>query len=271
MSRRICIASPKGGVGKTTTSLNLAVALAELGHSVLLADLDPQGGVGHSLAKKDGALAGLAEVLLQNAPVSQALIQTKLPGLSLLPRGVLEPVDMLAFEDALARTTKLEAVLAEAERNQPITILDTPSGLGSITRKALSLSDWLLLPFQTESLALRSVTQILKLVEHIRRTDNPKLRLLGILPSMVEKQKSHSLDILETVWTGLPGVLDATIPRHEVFAEASRHGAPLAFLSGPPSPEAVRFKMLATEVVGIMERGNEKGSGHENQPSRTLL
>jgi len=271
MSKRICVASPKGGVGKTTTSLNLAVALAEMGHRTLLADLDPQGGIGHSLARKDGTLPGLADALLQRIPDSEAVLQTKLATLSLLPRGILSPIDMLSFEDELARPGRLQGLLEQVEPPEAITILDTPSGLGSITRTALGLADWVLIPFQTESLALRSVTQILKLVQHLRSTVNPNLRLLGILPSMVEKQKGTSLDILETVWAGLPGVLDAVIPRQEVFAEASRKGLPLAFMEGSPSPEAVRFRMLATELLGIMERLQGKGQGNENRPARTLI
>jgi chromosome partitioning protein len=271
MSRRICVASPKGGVGKTTTSLNLAVSLAELGHHVLLVDLDPQGGIGHSLGRKDSALTGLAEILLRGFPEPDVLIQTKLPTLRLLARGSLSPKDMLAFEQELCRPERLAGLLAAVEGSDVITILDTPSGLGAITQCALTTSDWLLLPFQTENLALRSVTQILKLVEHLRTQGNPGLRLLGILPTMVEKQKGNALDILETVWSGLPGVLDAAIPRQEVFAAASRKGLPLAFLPGALSPEALRFNMLATEVLGIMERANGKGSGDANRPARTLL
>ena len=88
---------------------------------------------------------------------------------------------------------------------------------------------------------------------------------------MVEKQKGTSMDILHTLWTGLPGVLDVVIPRLERFAEASLKGLPVAFLSGPSSPEAVRYTMLATELLGVMERGNEKGGVHETWTARALI
>ena len=96
MARRLAIASQKGGVGKTTVALNLAVALAEKGRRTLLVDLDPQGGVGLSLAKGDAELAGLAELLMNQAEPTQAVMTTQLPGLRLLPRGRLDPTDVAA-------------------------------------------------------------------------------------------------------------------------------------------------------------------------------
>src|SRR3954468_8664993 len=147
MARRIVLASQKGGVGKTTVALNLAVALAERGHRTLLADLDPQGAIGLSLAKADAELAGLAELLMGMIEPKVAVMATHLPGLSLLPRGRLDPTDVPSYAHELAAHGALDRVLSSVEEGTEITLLDTPSGVGRVTRTALAVADYVLLPF----------------------------------------------------------------------------------------------------------------------------
>lgn len=268
MGHLITVASQKGGVGKTTVALNLAVALAEKGRSVLLADIDPQGGVGLALAKGDTALGGLAEVLVGAVPLEQALLTTKLDRLTLLPRGRLDPVDAVVFEQALA--ARLGAVLASLKPRFDYVVLDTPAGLGAPTRAALHGTEWALLLVQAEPLALRSIQQALRVVEHVRAKENPKLRLLGLLLTMVELKKESSREVAEAMWTGFNGVLETMIPRAEVFLSASQKGLPLGFLAGPTNPEARRFELLAAELEGLI---TQQEGGHEQagQPERQLL
>lgn len=273
MRRRITIASQKGGVGKTTVALNLAVAFAERGRETLLVDLDPQGGVGHALGRGDTALPGLADLLMGAATPEEALLVTKLPGLTLLPRGRLDAVDVCEFEQALFGPGVLEGALEKVERGADVVLFDTPSGLGLVTRAALRASDFVLLPFQTEMLALRTVAQALRLVDHVREAENPRLALLGILPTMVEKAKDGSLAVLGEIWSGFSGVLETVVPRVDAFSEASRKGLPVSFLAGAPSPEARRFELLAAELELLMARHGADGEEEtrDERAQRDLL
>lgn len=271
MARRIAIASQKGGVGKTTVALNLAVALAERGRTTLLVDLDPQGAVGLSLAKGDTEFAGLAELLMRQTTPEQAVLHTRLPGLRLLPRGRLDAADACEFEQALFRPGVLEDALARTTEGCDVIVLDTPSGLGLITRAALAVSDFVVLAFQTEALSLRSVGQALRIVEHVQTHENPRLRLLGILPTLVEKSSPGALSVLGDIWSGFPGVLESILPRAEIYARASERGVPVSFLAGRASPEARRFDVLADELEATMDRLSGAEESDEARPIRQLL
>lgn len=271
MSVRLVIASQKGGVGKTTVALNLSVALAERGRRTLLCDLDPQGGVGLSLARGDEELRGLADLLMQRVGPEAALVRTKLPGLALLPRGRLDAADTCEFEQALFSPGVLDGALGRVEGDSDVVVLDTPSGIGLIARAALAVSDFALIPFQTGSLALRSIGQVLRAVEHVRSRENPRLRLLGILPTMVEKSEPGSLRILGELWSGFPAVLDSIVPFARAYARASERGLPVGFLEGRTSPEARRFTLLAEEVDTLIARSTVQEEADEVRPARELL
>jgi chromosome partitioning protein len=271
MARRLVIASQKGGVGKTTVALNLAVSLAEKGRRTLLVDLDPQGGVGLSLAKRDAELVGLAELLMNPSDAAHVVMETQLAGLRLLPRGRLDPTDVPSFETEAGDPANLMAALARVESGADVVVIDTPSGLGRVTTSALAVADFVLLIFQTESLSLRSVGQSLRVIEHVQSTFNPKLRLLGILPTLVERERSSALGVLGEIWNGFPEALETVIPRAEAFARASEQGIPVSFLAGSTTPEARRFDLLADELDARMNRIRGMERPDEAKPARQLL
>ena len=271
MAHTISIVSSKGGTGKTTVALNLAVALAEQGEATLLVDADPLGAVGLSLARSDTEWCGLAEILTGETTVEGAIIPTQLPGLSLLPRGRLDPLEIPLYEEMLLSGRVMAAIAAQSGARFRHIIIDTPSGLGATTRAALAASDFVLLPLQAESLSLRSLSQTLRVLAHLREGENPGLQLLGILPTMVLLQQEASFTVMRHIWSGLESVLDTYIPRADIFAEASAKGLPVSFLGGKYPPEALRFDLLATELKGIMHTlGGETGGCDERRQRRLV-
>ncbi len=248
----VSISSQKGGVGKTTIALNLGLALARAGTKTLLTEFDAQGSLGLSLGLADRARPGIAEVLTGAENVDAVMQKTREPNLSVLSVGRVDPTTVAGFEDALTRPGAIGNIL-DAARAQgfDLVLIDCPAGLGKVTTRALENATHALSPLQAEPLALRSIGQILSLVDRIKATKNPKLEFLGFVLSMFDRKVPASLDVAETLWTKFPPgvVLDAIIPRDEMFLEASLRGSPLSLMAKKPPPLARRFDQLATDVL----------------------
>ena len=271
MSNRIVVASQKGGVGKTTICLNLGVALAESGRRTLVVDLDPQGAIGLSLARGETEWSGLADVLAGQSGLEEAIVRTKLSGFDILARGRLSPLDAVNYEAALSSPDGLVAIFEQLKGEYDYILIDTPPGVGAITRAALDNGDFVLVPVQAEPLGLRSVSQLLMVVDHTRSNNNPGLNMLGFCPTMVELNNPNSLDVMQKLWGGFSGVLDTAIPRSDVINMASAEGIPISHLGGPLRPETRRFAMLASEIENrIREMGATEGDEDE-RPRRELL
>jgi chromosome partitioning protein len=266
MTTVIALVSSKGGVGKTTAALNLAVAFAEHGKKTLLVDLDPQGSIGLGLARGDTEWKGLVEHMSDGMPLAEVVMSTKLPDLQILPRGCLDPVDVCEYEKHIHESGVLKAVIEGVAANRDYIIIDNPSGLGMISRAGLAVSDFALVPLQAEPLALRAFTQVLRVIDHVQQDENPNLRLLGVLPTMVELQQETSMNVMGTIWTQMDGVLDCVIPRADVFARASEAGVPVSFLAGRTPPEARRFELLVDELESVIAeiKGEEEGGDDED-------
>jgi chromosome partitioning protein len=152
-------------------------------------------------------------------------------------------------------------------------LIDCPAGLGKVTTRAIENSTHVLSPLQAEPLALRSVGQILALVDRIRATKNPRVEFLGFVLSMFDRKVPASLDVAETLWSKFPPgvVLDAIIPRDESFLEASLRGAPISLMSKKPPPLSRRFDQLANDILDRINATSEKAPSDDDSPIPLLV
>ena len=271
MGTQIVVTSQKGGAGKTTLALNLAVSWAERGRRVALVDLDPQGQIGHALAKGDTEWDGLAELLMNEQKLDDVLVETSLQGLTLLPRGRLDPLDVCEFEAALHGTDAVDNILGQLAKQFDYVLVDTPAGLGMVTRAALRTAAFALTPLQAEPMALRSVVQLLRVLEALAADGDGRPRLLGLVPMMSRLDHETGMEVLGEIWSGFGNVTETAIPRADVFLTASQRGVPLSFLGGPLAPEARRFDLLALELEERIQALGEGERDEDERPERRLV
>ncbi|MCB9914165.1 MAG: ParA family protein [Planctomycetes bacterium] len=244
MSTRIAMIGASGGAGRTTLALNLGIVLARSGRSAAIVDLAPQGGLGHVLAQKDWQFDGLADCLVGATDAASALRRsTVVPGFDLLFRGRLDPRDEPEFEARLAADGALASVLAPLDGHD-LQLLDTPTGLGALTRAALRASDRALVVFEPTPLGLRSAMRAARLVRQVHDEENPELRLIGFLPSKVDPQARLQRRVLEHLRESLPGLLPVALPLSEACLSASFNGCPFAL-----HPSADAGLQLALEAL----------------------
>jgi len=265
---RIAICSQKGGVGKTTFALNLGLALAQLGHRTVIAELDPQESLASSLLRRGATGPGLHQVLRGNASLQEAIVNTKVPGLSLLMVGEVDPMAAWDFHALAGQPGQLGQMLDGLGR-ETLALMDCPSGVTGATLGALGAATHAIIPIQAEPLSIRSVDHVLQVMARIRESQNPELALLGLVLMMFDREAEASLEVVRSAWRDLdPEVLFETIvPRNAVYLEASLHGVPVAFMAPGMHPEGRRFQMLATEILGRLAREEERHAG----PVQTLL
>ena len=229
MATVICVTNQKGGVGKTTTTVNLGYFLAKDKFRVLIIDFDPQGNATSGLGFAKTDLKGsMADVILGQKPMSEVILATKFKNLSIAPTTpelANAEVEMTKVRGKFARLrTAVESV---AEQYDYI-IIDSPPSLSLLTVNGMIAADYLLLPVQTEFYALEGVAQLLDSMKLVKKAMNPDLKLLGVLATMYDKRTSLSVEVLAEVKKYFKDkVFETTIPRNVRVAEAPSHGTPV--------------------------------------------
>ncbi|WP_432285893.1 ParA family protein [Aminobacter sp. BA135] len=251
--RIITVANQKGGVGKTTTAINLATALAAIGERVLIIDLDPQGNAstGLGIDRKDRSVSSY-DVLTGELEIEQAAMETAVPGLSIIP----STLDLLGIEMEIAtapdRVLKLRnALRASAERaaGYSYVLIDCPPSLNLLTLNSMAAADSVLVPLQCEFFALEGLSQLLETVDQVRRSINPELTIQGIVLTMFDGRNNLANQVVEDVRAHMgEKVYDTVIPRNVRISEAPSYGKP-AILYDLKCSGSQAYLQLASEVI----------------------
>lgn len=250
MGRVIAIANQKGGVGKTTTVINLSAYLADSGKRVLAVDIDPQGNTTTGLGiDKQACEVSVYDVLLDEAPVMEAVQATDVPSLHVLPA----TLDLAGAEIELTRTPererRLSTVLAPLVDRYDYAFIDCPPSLGLLTLNALTAADGVIIPIQCEFFALEGLTQLLSTIDLVRRDANPRLELDGVLLTMFDGRTNLAQQVAEEVRQHFGSqVFRAVIPRSVRLSEAPSYGQPISRYD-PRSKGALLYADLAKEVL----------------------
>ncbi len=250
MATVISVTNQKGGVGKTTTSVNLAYYLAKLGKKTLLIDFDPQGNATSGLGVDKQALkATMADVVMETKTLDKIIIPTDFKNLYLAPTTPSLANTEVELAQADKRFTRLKSAIEASKGAYDVVIIDSPPSLSLLTVNGLIAAKYVLLPVQAEFYALEGLGQLLETMKLVRKGMNPTLELLGVLPTMIDGRTTLSGQVHDEIKKHFPGkVFNAVIPRNIRLAEAPSHGLPVGAYD-KFSKGARAYKALAKEVL----------------------
>lgn len=250
MERIIAIANQKGGVGKTTTAINLSACLGELGKKVLAIDMDPQGNMTSGLGiDKNNVEYTVYDLIIGEAEINQVICKEALENLDVLPANV----DLSAAEIELIGIDNKEYIIRDevekVKNNYDYIIIDCPPSLSMLTINAMTTADTVLVPIQCEYYALEGLSQLIHTIDLVKERLNPRLEMEGVVFTMYDARTNLSLQVVENVKENLNKTIYKTIiPRNIRLAEAPSHGMPINMYD-PKSAGAENYRLLAEEVI----------------------
>ena len=247
----IAVCNQKGGVGKTTTTITLGAALAELGRRVLLVDFDPQGSLSVGLGVNPHTLEHSVYNLLltRDVGVGDVIDRTDTEGMDLLPSNIDLAAAELQLVSEVAREQTLSRVLAKVKGDYDVILVDCAPSLGLLTINALTAADWVLMPLECEFFALRGIALLTDTIGKVQDRLNPDLKVLGILGTMYDPRTLHSREVLDRVVQAFGDQVFHTVIRRTVkFPETTVAGEPITSYASS-SPGAAAYRMLAREVL----------------------
>lgn len=250
MGRIIAIANQKGGVGKTTTSINLSASLAAKGKRVLVIDTDPQGNTTSGFGVEKNDLENtIYELILSECSIKECILNDVIPGVSIIPSNV----NLAAAEIELIGVDRKEFILKRevewVKESYDYIMIDCPPSLNLLTINSMTTADSVLVPIQCEYYALEGLTQLIHTINLVKKKLNPSLELEGVVFTMFDSRTNLSLQVVENVKDNLKqNIYKTIIPRNIRLAEAPSHGLPIN-LYDPKSSGAESYKLLAQEVM----------------------
>ena len=255
MGKIIAIANQKGGVGKTTTAVNLAAALGSQDKRVLMIDADPQGNATSGLGiNKRGVVRSVYQLLTGDADFESCVVKSPYAGVSVIPSSMDLAGAELELVDAERREFRLKDAVLQHKKDYDFILIDCPPSLGLLTLNGLNACDSILIPIQCEYYALEGLSQLMSSVRSVKRLYNPFIEIEGVLVTMYDSRLNLTLQVVDEVKRFFPGkVFSSVVPRNVRLSEAPSYGKPIKYYDAH-SKGAVAYDNLASEII----RNNSK-------------